>query len=80
MQYPLVNWKFNENKKAKPGAWQKQIKTKMAAVNRKLKFVILQQVNVISLLLLQILAAIENYQYSRMRILHMNCQILLNIS
>ena len=48
----------------------------MAAVNKKLKFVILQQVNVISLLLLQILAAIENYQYSRMKILHMNCQII----
>ena len=48
----------------------------MAAANKKLKFVILQQVNVISLLLLQILAAIENYQYSRIRILHMNCQIV----
>ena len=56
--------------------WQKQIKTKMAAVNKKLKFVILQQVNVMSLLLLQILAAIENYQYSRMRILHIDCEIL----
>ena len=43
----------------------------MAAANKKLKFVILQQVDVISVLLLQILAAIENYQYSRMRILHM---------
>ena len=32
-----------------------------AAVKKKLKFVILQQVNVISLLLLQILLAIENY-------------------
>ena len=51
----------------------------MAAVNKKFKFAILQQVNVISLLLLQILAAIENYQYSRMRILHVNCQILVNI-
>ena len=30
----------------------------------KVKFVILQQVNVLSLLLLQIFAAIENYQYS----------------
>ena len=38
--------KFTENKKAKPKAWQKQIKTKMAAINKKLKFVILQQVNV----------------------------------
>ena len=43
----------------------------MAAVNRKLKFVIFQQVNIISLLLLQILTAIENYQYLRTRILHM---------
>ena len=43
----------------------------MAGVNKKLKFVILQKVFVISLLLLQILAAIENYQYPRMRILHM---------
>ena len=51
----------------------------MAAVNKKFKFVILQQVNVISLLLLQILAANENYQYSRMRILHMNCPIFVNI-
>ena len=38
-----------------------------------------QQVNVVSLLLLQILAAIENYKYSRIRIFHMNCQILVNI-
>ena len=71
--------KFTENKKAKPKAWQKQIKTKMAAINKKLKFVILQQINVIPLLLLQILVAIEKYQYSRMRILHMNRQILVNI-
>ena len=35
----------------------------MSAFNKKLKFAILQQVNVISLLLLQILAAIKNYQY-----------------
>ena len=35
----------------------------MAAANKKLKFVILQQVDVILLLLLQILAAVENYQY-----------------
>ena len=49
--------------KAKPKVWQKQIKTKMAAFNKKLKFVIIQQVNVISLLLLQILAVIKNYQY-----------------
>ena len=62
---PQVNRKFNKSKKAKPGAWQKQIKTKMAAVNKKLKFVILQQVNVISILLLQIIAASEYYQYSR---------------
>ena len=41
----------------------------MAAVNKKLKFVIFQQVNVISLLL-QILAAIENCQFSRMRTLN----------
>ena len=58
---------------------KKQIKTKMAAINKKLKFVILQQVNIISLLLHQILAAIGNYQYSRMRILLMNCRILVNI-
>ena len=57
--------KFNKSKKAKPGAWQKQIKAKMAAVNQKLKFVILQQVNVVSILLLQIIAASEHYQYSR---------------
>ena len=31
------------------------------------------------ILSLEILAAIENCQYSRMRILHMNCQILVNI-
>ena len=64
---------------AKPEACQKQIKTKMASVNKMVKFVILQQVDIILLLLLQILAAIENYQYSRMRILHMNCPILVNI-
>ena len=62
---PQVNRKFNKSKKAKPGACQKQIKTKMAAVNKKLKFVILQQVNVISILLLQIIAASEYYQHSR---------------
>ena len=56
-----VNRKFNESKKAKPEAWQKQIETKMTAVNKKLKFVILQQVNIILLLLLRILAAIENF-------------------
>ena len=39
--------------KAKPEVRQKQIAAKMAAVNKKLKCVILQQVNVISLLLLQ---------------------------
>ena len=43
----------------------------MAAVNKKLKCIILPQVNIISLLLFQILAVIENYQYSRIRILHM---------
>ena len=58
--------KKNESKKAKPKACQKQIKTKKAVANKKLKFVILQQVNVTSLLLLQILAAIKNYLYSRM--------------
>ena len=68
-----------ESKKAKPEAWQKQIKTELAAVNKKSKFVILQRVNAIPLLLLQILVAIENYPYSRMRILHMNFQILVNI-
>ena len=41
-----------------------QIKTKMAAVNKNLKLIILQQVNVISILLLQILAVIEHYQSS----------------
>ena len=60
-----VNRKFNKSKKTKPGAWQKQIKRKMAAVNKKLKFVTFQQVNVISILLLQIIAASEYYQYSR---------------
>ena len=39
----------------------------MAAVNKKLKLVIIQQVNVISLLL-KILTAIENDQCSRIRI------------
>ena len=33
----------------------------MTAVNKNLKFVILQQFDVISLLVLQILSAIENY-------------------
>ena len=51
---------------------QKQIKTKVAAVNKKLEFVILQQINIISLLLFQILAAIGNYQYPRMTIIHMD--------
>ena len=45
---------------------------KMAAVNKKLKFVILQQV--ISILLLQIIAASEYYQYSR--ILHITFKFL----
>lgn len=49
-----------ESKKAEPEARQKQIEAKMAAVNKKLKFVILQKINVISLQLLQILADIEN--------------------
>ena len=49
----------------------------MVALNKKLKFLTLQQVNVISVSLLQILAAIENYQCSRMKILHMNCEILV---
>ena len=43
----------------------------MAAVNKKLKCVILQQFNDISPLLLQMLAVIENYQYSIMRISRM---------
>ena len=50
--------------------------------NKKLEFVILPQVNLIlylSLLLTQILAAIGNYQYLRMRILHMNCPISVKI-
>ena len=62
---PRVNRKLNQSKKAKLEARQNQIKSK-------LKCVILQQFNVISLLLLQILAVIENYQYSRKRILHMS--------
>ena len=53
---------FNNTKVAKPGAWQKQIKTKMAAVNKKLKFETSEQVNVIAILLLQIIAASEYYQ------------------
>ena len=72
--------KIYESKKDKPEARQKQIEAKMVAVNKKLQCIILQQVNVISLLLLQMVAIIESYQYSRMRILHMNCQTLLNIS
>ena len=71
---PQGNRKFNKSNKAKPAAWQKQIKTKMATVNKKLKFVILQQVNVISILLLQIIAASEYYQYSR--ILHVTFKFL----
>ena len=50
----------------------------MVAFNKKLKFLTLQQVNVISLSLLQILAAIENYQCSRIRILHKNYEIIVN--
>ena len=42
---------------------QQQIKAKMPAVNKKLKYVILQQVNFTSLLLPQMLEAIENHQY-----------------
>ena len=41
-----------------------QIKTKMAAVNKNTKLIIFQQVNVISISLLQILAVIEYNQYS----------------
>ena len=59
---------------AKPEAWQKQIKTKLVAVNKILKFIIFQQVNVISILLLQIVAASEYYQYSRM--LHITFKFL----
>ena len=65
------NRKLSESKKARAKAQQKQTKTKMNAVNKMLKFVILQQVNVISLLSLQIVATIENYQYSDMGILRM---------
>ena len=43
----------------------------MGSVKKKLKCVILQGFNVKQLLLLQMLAVIENYQYSKMRILHM---------
>ena len=71
---PQVNRKINKSKKVKPGGWQKQIKTKMAVASKKLKFVILQQVNVISILLLQIIAASEYYQYSR--ILHTTFKFL----
>ena len=73
---PQGNRKFNKSNKAKakPGAWQKQIKTKMAALNKNLKFVILQQVNVMSILLLQIIAASEYYQY--WRILHITFKFL----
>ena len=71
IKQPRVNRKFNKNKKANLEARQKQIKPKVAAVNKKLKCVILQQVNALLLLLLQMLPVIENYQYSRMRILHM---------
>ena len=59
---------------AKLSAWQKQIKTKLVAVNKILKFMIFQQVNVISILLLQIVAASEYYQYSRM--LHITFKFL----
>ena len=68
IEQPGVNQKFNESKKATLEARLKQIKTKMAAVNKKLKFIILKQLIFVSLLLLQILAAIENYRYSRMRV------------
>ena len=71
---PQGNRIFNKSNKAKPVACQKQIKTKMAAVNKKLKSVILQQVNFISILLLQIIAASEFYQYSR--ILHITFKFL----
>ena len=55
-------------------------KSKQRWLQQKDKIIlILQQVNVISLLLLQIIATIENSPYSRMRILHMNCPILENI-
>ena len=57
--YPRMKYESN---KAKLEARQKQNKTKMATVNKKLKFVILQQVNVI-LLLFQILASIETIKF-----------------
>ena len=50
----------------------------MPEVNKNLKFVILQQAKVLSLLLLQINAAIVN-QHSIMINLHMSSQILRNI-
>ena len=69
MKARRLNWKRGKNKS----------KQRWLHSTKKLEFVILEQVNVISLLSLQILAAIENYQYSRMIILHMNLQILANI-
>ena len=43
-QSQQVNRKFNKSKQAKLGAWQKQIGTKMAAVNKKMKF----EINIIT--------------------------------
>ena len=57
-----VNGKLNESKKTKLEARQKQIKTKMTVVNKKLKLAIFQRVHVISLLLIHILAAVEYYK------------------
>ena len=50
----------------------------MATVNKKLKFVILQQVILYHYYYFKSIA-IENYQYSRMRNLHMNLQMFVNI-
>ena len=54
-------------------------KSKQSWLQQKVELVILQRGNAISQLLFQIYAAIEKYQYSRMRTLHMNCPILVNI-
>ena len=50
----------------------------MVVVNKKLKFVIPQQVNIIWLLLLQILAIIENYQHPKIGILHITFKSVIH--
>ena len=53
----------------------------MAAFNKKLKFVILQQINVMSLILLQIPGPIENYQYISLPTAHLKraCEVAIFI-